>query len=81
MNRIIGYRNTPGNCGFLMYSADSTGYLASIMVMSIALFQNKLAIQWLPIFEQLLTWGSVAVVMISLLPIRYCYLLNKNKHL
>ncbi len=80
MNRIIGFRNTPGNCGFLMYSADSTGYLASIIVMSIALFQNKSAVQWLPIFEQLLTWGSIAVLLISLLPIRYCYQINKNKH-
>ena len=79
MNRIIGFRNIPGNCGFLMYSADSMGYLASIFVMSIALFLNKSAVKWLPIFEQLLFWESIAVVLISLLPIRYCYVLNKNK--
>ena len=78
MNRIIGFRNIPGNCGFLMYSADSTGYLSSIVVMSIALFQHKAAVQWFPIFEHLLTWGSVAVIVIALFPIRYCFLLTKK---
>ena len=78
MNRIVGFRNTPGNCGFLMYAADSSGYLASILVMSVALFQQGESKAWLPIFERILGVGSILIAIITVLPIRYCYKLKQS---
>lgn len=71
MNRIVGYRKSPGNCGFLMYSADASGYLTSIMVMSIALFQNKINIDWFGTFKIFIGIGSILITIISFFPLYY----------
>lgn len=78
MNRIVGFRKSPGNCGFLMYSADASGYLTSIIVMSIALFQNKINVDWFGNFKLLIGIGSILITIISVIPMFYSY---KLKHI
>ena len=69
MNRIVAYRKNPGNCGFLMYSADASGYLTSIAILCLALFGTKDAIKWFNVYETLIAVGSTAIFFISTYPI------------
>lgn len=71
MNRIVGYHQKPGNCGFLMYAADSSGYLVSLLVMGIALFQQEISMPWFEIYEKMLIAGSLSIVIIAIYPILF----------
>jgi hypothetical protein len=71
MNRIVGYRKSPGNCGFLMYAADASGYLTSIMVLSVALFQNNINIDRFGTFKIFIGIGSILITIISFFPLYY----------
>jgi hypothetical protein len=68
--RLIATFKYPGNVGFLIYVADSFGYLASVVVLiSKELLHVKL--QWTSFYSQGVVWLSVVGVVITLLSIRY----------
>ena len=75
MDRIIGLSGTNGNSGFLIYIADSVGYLFSLTITSVALLGNTDSIDWVSIFDKLIIVGSILIIALSQIII---YQLNKS---
>ena len=75
MDRIIGLSGTNGNSGFLIYIADSVGYLFSLTITSVALLGNTDSIDWVSIFDKLIIVGSILIIALSQVII---YQLNKS---
>jgi MFS family permease len=66
---IAAYRFT-GNVGFLIYIADSFGYLGSVAVL-LAKSVFSLQLSWLPFYNSLVTFMSMAGVIGTLIAIVY----------
>ena len=64
-DRMIAVTGTAGNAGFLMYVADTSGYVGSVALL---LYRSLSAadISWLPIFIGLSYFGAVTVVALTL---------------
>ncbi|MEY4040862.1 MAG: hypothetical protein RL233_393 [Bacteroidota bacterium] len=75
MDRIIGLSGISGNSSFLIYIADSIGYLFSLTITSIALLGNNDTVDWASIFNKLIIVGSVLILLLSQIVI---YQLNKS---
>src|SRR5690606_32697518 len=64
--RMIATFRTNGNVGFIMYVADSVGYLGSVSVLLIKEFGGSPLISWTYVFQQALfavsTIGAVAAI-------------------
>ena len=74
-DRLIAYLNEHANVGFLIYLADSFGYLGSI---GLLLYKNFGApsINWLPFSIYL----SYAFTIASVIPVIFCWIyFNKQK--
>ncbi len=67
MNRLIGFNGTPANSGFLVYMADSAGYLCSLFISGFALFSKKGELPWLNWFQSLIFFGGIIVVFFALI--------------
>jgi hypothetical protein len=68
--RLIAAFQERGNVGFLIYLADSIGYLGSVLVL---LWRNfgRADLSWVRFFSGLCLYGSALVVLLSLLSWRY----------
>jgi hypothetical protein len=75
MDRIIGLSGTNGNSGFLIYIADSVGYLFSLTITSVALLGKTKSIDWVSIFDKLTIIGSILIIALSQIII---YQINKS---
>jgi hypothetical protein len=75
MDRIIGLSGTNGNSGFLIYIADSVGYLFSLTITSVALLGKTKSIDWVSIFDKLTIVGSILIIALSQIII---YQINKS---
>jgi LPXTG-motif cell wall-anchored protein len=61
-----------GNVGFLIYLADSAGYVGSVAVLvSKELLQVKTA--WVPFFSQSTQWLSLAGLLLTILAASYFF--------
>ncbi len=78
MNRLIGFNGTAGNSGFLVYMADSAGYLCSLSISSIAIFSQKGKLPWLIWYQEILFWGGLIVIIFSIIAFKH---INKYKSL
>ena len=68
--RLIATFRNGGNVGFLMYIADSFGYLGSVVVIiSKSVFSNKLA--WATVYSNGVMYLSVVGVVGTLIALRY----------
>jgi len=76
MNRLIGFNGTPANSGFLVYMADSAGYLCSLFISGFALFSKKGELPWLNWFQNLIFFGGIIVMLFAV--IAY-YQIRKHK--
>ena len=65
MNRLIGFNGTPANSGFLVYMADSAGYLCSLFISGFALFSKKGELPWLNWFQNLIFFGGIIVMLFA----------------
>lgn len=78
MDRIIGFSGESGNSGFLIYIADSVGYLFSLIISSFALLNKLETVRWTSLYLVLITVGSGLIFIIALfIP----YQLQKKKSL
>jgi len=75
MDRIIGLSGTNGNSGFLIYIADSVGYLFSLTITSVAFLGKTKSIDWVSIFDKLTIVGSILIIALSQIII---YQINKS---
>ena len=64
-DRLLASFRERGNVGFLMYTADSIGYLGSISVLLWRNFGSS-ELSWVQFFTNLCLYGSVLVVVASL---------------
>ena len=76
MDRLIGYSGQSANSGFLIYIADSVGYLFSLLISSMALLFKDSDAHWTNLYIYILLIGSIATVVISLIIINQ---INKQK--
>lgn len=77
MDRLIGFNGTPGNSGFLVYMADSAGYLCSLLISGFALFSKKGHLPWLEWYISLLIFGGIVILLFSILS--YYFITHSNK--
>ena len=76
MNRLIGFNGTPANSGFLVYMADSAGYLCSLFISGFALFSKKGELPWLNWFQNLIFFGGIIVMLFAVIAF---YQIKKHK--
>jgi hypothetical protein len=76
MDRIIGFSGVSGNSGFLIYIADSVGYLFSLIISSFALLNKIDSMKWTSLYLGLIIVGSC---LIFLLALSIPYQLQKKK--
>lgn len=76
MNRLIGLNGTPANSGFLVYMADSAGYLCSLFISGFALFSKKGELPWLNWFQNLIFFGGIIVMLFAAIAF---YQIRKHK--
>ena len=76
MDRIIGFSGVSGNSGFLIYIADSVGYLFSLIISSFALLNKIDSMKWTSLYLDLIIVGSC---LIFLLALSIPYQLQKKK--
>ena len=76
MDRLIGYSGQSANSGFLIYIADSVGYLFSLLISSMALVFKDSDAHWTDLYIYILLTGSIATVIIGLIIINQ---INKQK--
>jgi len=70
--RMIASFKISGNVGFLIYLADSAGYVGSVAVLvSKELLQVKTA--WVPFFSQSTQWLSLAGLLLTILAASYFF--------
>jgi len=78
MDRLIGYSGQSGNSGFLIYIADSVGYLFSLIISSFALLNKLESVKWTTLYISVITFGTILVFILALsIP----YQLQKKKHI
>ncbi|MBK8954562.1 MAG: hypothetical protein IPM34_03265 [Saprospiraceae bacterium] len=65
LDRFYGSFNIAGNVGFIMYIADSSGYLASVAIMIIKLF-NNIEVSWLSFYTKI-CWAVSIIGIFTLL--------------
>ncbi|MCP4787649.1 MAG: hypothetical protein GY903_09490 [Fuerstiella sp.] len=79
--RIVAASRHSGNLGFLMYVADSLGYLGYAAVVSLKMFgPEDIDILWF--FRNMLLWGSVAsigAIVWALLYLQRVFLVQQNE--
>jgi hypothetical protein len=75
MDRVIGYNQKAANAGFLMYTADASGYMVSIVLMSVSLFSTVNLKNISEYYSYFLVAGSVIV---STLAIHTTYKIYKH---
>lgn len=78
MDRIIGFTKTQANAGFLMYTADAAGYIASFCIMLFLIFGNFSHINWHEIFTKLLLLAGFLTACISAYSMIRIYKINKS---
>lgn len=78
MDRIIGFNKTQANAGFLMYTADAAGYIASFCIMLFMIFGNFHHIDWHNIFTKLLLLAGCLTAVISTYSIFRMYKINNH---
>jgi hypothetical protein len=78
MDRIIGFTKTQANAGFLMYTADAAGYIASFCIMLFLIFGNFSDINWHDIFTKLLLLAGFLTACISAYSMIRIYKVNKS---
>ena len=76
MDRIVGFSGESGNSGFLIYIADSVGYLFSLIISSFALLNKIDSMNWTSLYIDLIMVGSVFIVILA---ITIPYQLQKTK--
>lgn len=76
MDRIVGFSRESGNSGFLIYIADSVGYLFSLIISSFALLNKIDSMKWTSLYLGLIIVGSC---LIFLLALSIPYQLQKTK--
>lgn len=62
MDRIIGFSGKIAHSGFLMYIADSVGYLFSLTISSVALLNKLDAASWTTLYSEIIFWGSIIIL-------------------
>lgn len=67
MDRLIALNGVPANSGFLIYLADSIGYLSTFGLSALALFSRKGELPWLDWYQKLLLFGGILIVLLSIL--------------
>lgn len=78
MDRLIGFSGESGNAGFLIYIADSVGYLFSLVINSFALLNKLESTKWTSTYLSVITIGTILVFLLALsIP----YQLKKKKQL
>jgi len=78
MDRIIGFTKTNSNAGFLMYIADSAGYIASFGAMLFFIFGKSANLDWHHNFTNLLIISGLATAIISIYNMGILYKMNKK---
>jgi hypothetical protein len=66
MDRLIGFSGESGNSGFLIYIADSVGYLFSLIISSFALFNKMESVKWTTLYISVITIGTILVFLLAL---------------
>jgi hypothetical protein len=66
MDRIVGFSGESGNSGFLIYIADSVGYLFSLIISSFALLNKLDTVRWTSLYLDLITVGSCLIFILAL---------------
>lgn len=78
MDRLIGFSGESANAGFLIYIADSVGYLFSLIISSFALLNKLESVKWTTLYISVITIGTILVFLLALsIP----YQLQKKKQL
>ncbi len=68
--RIVAASRHSGNLGYLMYLADSIGYLGYAAIVGLKMFgPEDIDILWF--FRQALTWGAIACILAMIFAQRY----------
>ncbi len=69
-DRLLAAFREKGNAGFLIYMADSVGYLGSVLVL---LWRNfgKNDLEWVAFFSDLCLYGSAAIFLLGALSLGY----------
>lgn len=80
MDRIIGYSGESANASFLIYIADSVGYLFSLIISSMALFGKNSAVNWTQLYINILIVGSAIAGAIALILLIQLNKSNKQLH-
>lgn len=75
--RWIALPHYQSNIGFLMYTADTFGYLGSVIVLLIKNFAH-LSMSWLALFTKIAY--VTAVIMMALGTANTLYFINKEKY-
>ncbi len=63
MDRLVALNGSACNSGFLVYMADSFGYLISLTISGIAIFSQKGDIPWLYLFKELIKLGGILIII------------------
>jgi MFS family permease len=66
MDRIVGFSGESGNSGFLIYIADSVGYLFSLIISSFALLNKLDSVRWTSLYLDLIIVGSCLIFILAL---------------
>jgi len=76
-DRLLAAFREKGNAGFLIYLADTIGYLGSVLVL---LWRNfgQSDLNWVHFFGDLCLFGSLVIIFLSLLSLVYIQNLLKN---
>lgn len=69
MDRLVALNGSACNSGFLVYMADSFGYLMTLTISGTALFTQKGDVPWLYLFEQLLKFGGIIIIIGAIISI------------
>ena len=69
--RIVAASHRPGNLAFLMYLADSLGYLGYAGVVGLKTFGSFDDVEIFWFFQQTLIWGAVASILALLVALAY----------
>lgn len=65
-DRVIAVTGTAGNAGFLMYVADTSGYVGSVGLLLYRSF-SAADVAWLPVFIGLSYFAAASVILLTLL--------------